>query len=151
MLTMNQLGTLINTIGIAVIFGFVFCMVQMIMSHIFTIKALSAGDTKSGQLIMLRKQLTTGLGFLLLTLLAALILMGVFQGWSNDHFRIPFYEHPNWRRQVINETVNVVRLLVIFCVVGVGTKMVLRYREQIVKLKNNSIPTARHEESSGQN
>ena len=151
MLTMNQLGTLINTIGLAFIFGFVFCMVQMIMSHIFKMKALSASDTKSEQLITLRKQLTTGLGFLLLFLLAALILMGIFQGWSNDNLRIPFHEHPNWRRQVVNEVVNVVRLLVIFCVVGGGTKMVLRYREQIAKLKKDNIPTAQHDELNRQN
>ena len=138
MLTMNQVGTLINTVQLVIIFGFVFCMIQMIMNHILRMKSLCANDAESEHYHVLKRQLTTGLMFLFFCLLGALILMGFLQGWSSSSFEIPIDSHPQWRRQVTNEVINVIRVFVISCFVGGGTKVVLRYREQVAKLKDSN-------------
>ena len=138
MLTMNQIGTLINTVQLVIIFGFVFCMIQMIMNHIFRMKSFASNDTESEHYYVLKRQLKIGLTFLFFCLLGALMLMGFLQSWSNNSFEIPVDSHPHWRRQVANEMVNVIRIFVISCFVGGGTKMVLKYREQVAKLKGGN-------------
>jgi uncharacterized membrane protein len=133
---MNQVNALINSVGLVIIFGFVFCMVQMIISHIFKMKAIKTNNTESEHYRKLRGQLTGGLGFLLFFFLVALMIINVFQNWNSaGGSGILASEHPHFRRNVINETINVIRLLVIFTFVGVGTKFVLRFREQVAKLK----------------
>lgn len=65
MLTINQAGDLINSVGLMVIFGFVFCLVNMVTNHVFKMKAIKAGNVESEKFLVLRKQLITGLGILI--------------------------------------------------------------------------------------
>jgi hypothetical protein len=98
-------------------------------------KALMENSIEIEQYHALRRKLTIGLGFLFFGLFAALTIIGIIQGWGGGGNGVPMTSHPNWQRQVTNEVINVIRLLVIFCFVGAGTKIVLSYREKVAKLK----------------
>jgi len=138
MLTMNQAGAFINSVMLIIIFSFVFFVIHMIMSHIFKIKAIRSGSVESEKFLALRKQLITGLGVLLACFFVALMLTNFLQNWnSSSGFDILISEHPHGRRNIINEVINVTRLLIIFTFVGVGIKFVLNYWEQAAKLKKS--------------
>jgi len=142
MLTMNQAGALINSVTLLIIFGFVFCVIHMIMNHIFKIRAIKKGSAESENFLVLRKQLITGLGILLACFLVALMFTNFLQNWnSSGGSGILISEHPRGRINIINEVINAVRLLVIFSFVGVGIRMVLKYHEQATRLKNSDNQT----------
>ena len=137
MITMNQAGALINSVTLLIIFGFVFFVIHMIMSHVFKIRAIKMGSAESEKILVLRKQLITGLGILLACFLMALMFTNFLQNWNaSGSAGILISEHPHGRRNIINEVINAVRLLVIFSFVGVGIRMVLNYHEQATRLKN---------------
>jgi len=71
-------------------------------------------------------------------------------------FDILISEHPYGRRNIINEMINVLRLLVIFSFVGVGIRFVLKYREQAARLKSSDNQAVHyninfHDDSNRQN
>jgi hypothetical protein len=145
MLTMNQVGALINSVTLIIIFGFVFCVIHMITSHIFKIKAIKNGSVESEKFLALRKQLVMGLGILIACFFLALMLMSFLQNWNSaSAFDILISDHPLARRSIINEVINTVRLLVIFTFVGAGIRFVLRYREQAAELKKSDNGAEHH-------
>jgi len=133
---MNQVGTIINTVQLSIILGFVFCMVNMIMNHVFKMRTIKIGSAESEKYFALRKQLITGLGILIALLFAALVFVNILQNWNaQSAFDITVNAYPHARRTIINELTNAARLLIIFCFVGIGVKFILKYREQVTKLK----------------
>jgi flagellar biosynthesis protein FliR len=117
-------------------------------------KAIQNGNAESEKYLMLRKQLITGLGVLIVFFLAALMFMGFLQGWNSaSGVDLLINEHPHGRRNIINEVINVIRLLVIFSFVGIGLRFVFKYREQAEKLKSNgtSHKATNQDESKRQN
>lgn len=145
MLTMNQAGALINSATLIIILSFVFCVIYMVLSHIFKIKAIKSGSIESEKFLALRKQLVTGLGILLVCFFMALMFTNFLQNWnSSGSFDILISEHPLGRRNIINEAINSVRLLVIFTFVGIGVRLVLKFHEQITRLKSSDKQVANH-------
>jgi len=139
---MNQVGTIINSVQLIIILGFVFCMVNMILNHIFKMKAMKISNTELEKYFALGKQLITGLGILIALLFAALVFMNILQSWNaQSAVDITVNAYPHARRTIINELTNAVRLLVIFSFVTVGVKFILKYREHTTKLKNSDSQT----------
>jgi hypothetical protein len=110
-------------------------MVQMFINQRFRLKSLIENNTEPDQYNALRRKFSIALGFLLFGLFAALTIIGIFQGWGDGGNNVPMTSYPNWQKHVTNEVINVIRLLVIFCFVGAGTKIVLNYQEKVAKLK----------------
>lgn len=138
MLTMNQLAVIIDTVQLVVIFGFVFFMANTIASHNQRLKCLTEGETtKKNCLNQLRTQFLTKLGILLFCLLGAITLIGYFQALTSGDAGVSFMSNPNWRNTVFSLVINVVRISVVFCFLGAGTKLFLGYREKVAKLKHD--------------
>ncbi len=137
MFTINQVEALIESVNLVFVLGFVFCMIQMVTNYSFRKKALTTNNANSERYLALRKQLIVGLGFLFLCFFVALMVMDFLHNWNGSSSSAYINSDPRLMREAINKVVESVKLIVILCFVGIGTKLVLSYREQVAKLNSN--------------
>ncbi len=111
----------------------------MITGYSFRKKALATNNAVPERYIVLRRQFTVGIGLLLLCFFGALMVMDFLSNWdSNSSNAVYINSDPRLMKEAMEEIFDVVKLLVIFCFVGIATKMILGYREQVAKLNNSS-------------
>lgn len=137
MFTMNQVEVWVESIKLASIFGFLFFLVQMFMSHSLKMKD-NLDDSKSTY-YALRRRLTLGLGLLCICFVMILMLMNSLNnGFGYSQHDVLITSDPHLMKEAMNKVLDTFKLLVIFCFVSLGIRMVLSYREQINRLKNDS-------------
>lgn len=142
MFTMHQVEVFVESAKLVFIFGFILCMVLMITNHKFSMKTINGNDADSERFLVLRKQLSVGLGLLLLCFLAVLMIMNFFNNWYDyGQYNELISSDPDLMREAINKVFDAFKILIIFCFVSIGVKIVLLYREQVAKLRNSNQDT----------